>query len=70
MNGNGFNKDGALLIVTAMICSAAAWAFFHYGGEHAMSILLAITIVGLITDNRRLRKEVQSLRQQSSKPTV
>lgn len=61
MKGTGFNKDGALLILTGLVCAGLAWALFRYSDESVWTAMLAIVIAVLILDNRRLRKKVKSL---------
>ncbi|WP_322051474.1 hypothetical protein [Paraburkholderia bannensis] len=48
--------DRAALIAVAIGCAALAWLFSMAAGTHATEILLVVVFVGLILDNRRMRK--------------
>lgn len=56
-------KDDAFLLITGIIAAAVAWGFWHFLGEQAFVALLAIVLVGLLVDNRRLRRELSRVKQ-------
>jgi hypothetical protein len=66
MIGNGFNRDGATLIITALAVSFSAWAFFHFSGEKAWLIMLIALVIALLLDNRQLRRELKTFRKSSA----
>jgi hypothetical protein len=53
-------KQATQLLVLALLISMTGWAFWHYLGSEADSVLAAIVIIGLVLDNIRLRKQVQN----------
>lgn len=55
-------KDSLLLLATGIGCSFAAWAFWHYLGNDAWGTLLTITLVGVVADNARLRRQLRAMR--------
>ncbi|WP_124515925.1 hypothetical protein [Burkholderia ubonensis] len=52
-------KDRLLLLLVALLCTGLASVFAHISGKEAPTIILAITIVALLVDNRRLRKALR-----------
>lgn len=58
-------KDGVLLLLTAIVCSAGAALFFRYLGNDAFSAITLVALVGAICDNARLRRR---LREMGAKP--
>lgn len=48
--------DRIALILTAVACALGAWAFYRYAGEWSGAVIMTIVIVGLFTENHRLRK--------------
>ncbi|HWW70267.1 MAG TPA: hypothetical protein VN089_10030 [Duganella sp.] len=52
-------KDDLLLILTALVCAAGAWAFWHYLGEQALGALSTIALIALAADNYRLRRRLR-----------
>ncbi len=54
-------KDGLLLLLTAIACSAGAWLFFKYLGNDAFSVIMSVTLVCAIWDNARLRRKLREL---------
>jgi uncharacterized membrane protein len=49
-------KDRAALIAVAIVGAALAWLFAVTTGSHATEILIGVVFVGLVLDNRRMRK--------------
>lgn len=41
-------KDRLLLLIVAVLASAASWAFFHYLGERAFVVLFAMVALALL----------------------
>lgn len=60
----GTYRDRILLIATALACSLAAWAFWHYLDRDALDVLVHLALICTIADNWRLRR---SLRQAPDK---
>lgn len=56
-------KDDAFLLIAGIIAAAIAWAFWHFLGEQAFVVLLAIVLLGLLVDNQRLRQELSRVKQ-------
>ncbi|MES2739672.1 MAG: hypothetical protein V4754_01770 [Pseudomonadota bacterium] len=54
-------KDSLLLLVTAVVCSGLAWAFWHYLGNDAISTLVTLSLIGTVADNFRLRRRLREL---------
>lgn len=52
-------KDNVLLIMTALFCSGLAWAFWHFLGNDALSVLLSIALLSVTADNFRLRRKLR-----------
>jgi len=50
------NETLIFWLVVAVIC-VTAWAFWHYLGPAADTVLLVIVVAGLILENRRLRRK-------------
>jgi hypothetical protein len=48
-------KDNVHLRLTGIVATTAAWGFWHYLGEQALIVLLAVVLLELLIDNRRLR---------------
>jgi hypothetical protein len=53
-------KDSLLLLATGAVCSLAAWAFWHYLGNDAISALNSIVLVGVVADNFNLRRQLRA----------
>ena len=49
-------KDSLSLLATGIVCSAFAWAFWHYLGNEAFSVLNTLFLVSAVADNFRLRR--------------
>jgi hypothetical protein len=56
-------KDSLFLLLTAIVCSALAWAFWHYAGASAISVLMFVALLGALSDNFRLRRRLRALEQ-------
>ncbi|ALS96289.1 hypothetical protein [Xanthomonas oryzae] len=52
-------KDGAALLVTAIMASFFGWAFWRYAGDDGFAILTLLSITVLGVDNWRLRRELR-----------
>jgi hypothetical protein len=52
-------RDQFWLIVCALGCAAAAWAFWHYLDSHAVNVLALIAMVSVVADNLRLRRKLR-----------
>lgn len=55
----GRMMDRVALVVVGLFVAATGWVFFHYLGEYANFIFVTITMITLLMDNRRLRKELK-----------
>lgn len=53
-------KDALLLLSTGLIVCLASWAFWHYLDDDALCTLTTITLVGVIADNMRLRRQLRA----------
>jgi hypothetical protein len=58
----GSMKDGFLLLLTGLVCAAAAWAFWHYLGDDAVAVLMCVALVSTVADNIRLRRKLKDRR--------
>lgn len=56
-------KDRILLILAALGCSLAAWAFWHYMDQDALEVLVLVALIAAIADNWRLRRALRSARE-------
>jgi uncharacterized membrane protein SirB2 len=56
-------SDDALLLGAGVLIAGLSWVFWHYLGQESFVVLLAIVFAALLIDNRRLRKEVERLKQ-------
>lgn len=55
-------KDEALLLLVGLVAAGLCWAFWHYlGTEWGALVLIALIILGLSRENRRLRRRVRDL---------
>lgn len=57
-------SDQVLLFVLAITVAAASWAFWHFLGENAFTVLSTLILVSVVADNIRLRRKLKSLQQQ------
>jgi len=55
-------KDRIFLLVVGILCSAVAWAFWHYAGAMGYDIISLLFLVAIAADNIRLRRLLRSLR--------
>ncbi|WBG66141.1 hypothetical protein [Pseudomonas citronellolis] len=55
-------KDRILLILASLLAAGLAWAFFHYLGQDAWSLLSGALIVALGCQNIRLQRKLKALR--------
>jgi hypothetical protein len=51
-------KNCLSLLSCGLLASVAAWAFWHFAGDDAFSVLTTIVLLALILDNRRLRQRL------------
>lgn len=63
MSSNVF-KDRAMLLAVGIVAAGMAWAFWHYLGNRAFKVLMVISIIVLVSDNRRLRRQVAALQEE------
>ena len=56
-------KDNALLLITGALCALAACFFWSYFKSAGFDILYIVTIVALIFENQKLRKELKATAQ-------
>ena len=54
-------KDAILLLLSGLLASAFAWAFWHYLGLEGMAALQSIALCGSILDNVHLRRRIRQL---------
>jgi membrane protease YdiL (CAAX protease family) len=52
-------KDSLLLLVTGIVCSGLAWAFWHYLGNEALSMIVTLSFAATAADNFRLRRRLR-----------
>lgn len=55
-------KDQIYLLVAGILCSAVAWAFWHYVGARGYDIISTVFLVAIAADNIRLRRLLRALR--------
>jgi predicted membrane-bound mannosyltransferase len=53
-------EDRLMLAVTGGILALLAWAFWHYLGEDAFSVLSTAVLIGIAIDNVRLRRQLRN----------
>lgn len=53
-------KDSGLLLLAAGVCSALAWAFWHFLGSDAFGVFMMIVLVVVCVDNFRLRRKLRA----------
>lgn len=51
-------KDAVLLLVTGLVCAGIGWTFWHFLDSDALGILTLITMLVLVADNLRLRRQL------------
>jgi len=61
-----FSKDSFWLLFWGLAASIAAWAFWHYTGEHGFQIIIATVLISLIFDNRRMRNKIEQYEEQGN----
>lgn len=61
-------KNIVRLLLAGALCSAFAWAFWHYLGNDAFSAMSIIVIVILGGENARLRKQLRARRAEKESP--
>ncbi|WP_455920846.1 hypothetical protein [Pseudomonas putida] len=52
-------KDSLLLLITAVVVSFLAWAFWGHMGQEGFVLLNCVVIVSLMADNYRLRRQLK-----------
>jgi len=55
-------KESIGLIITGIILSILAWAFWHYSGAYGVDVLSTIFLLALGADNIRLRRQIRHYR--------
>jgi len=58
-SGSDRMKDDLLLLITALIVAQIAWAFWHFLGESAFSVVSTLALLILTVDNFRLRRKLR-----------
>lgn len=53
-------KDDVILLITATIVALLAWAFWHFLGQHAFSVISTFALLIVTADNMRLRRKLKS----------
>ena len=54
--------DKGLLIVVAVVCAIAAWAFFNFFGQTSFEIYIFIFVIYMLIENYILKKELNKHR--------
>ena len=62
--------DRLALIVVGLFMAATGWVFFNYFWEYAKFIFVTITMVTLLVDNRRLRRELKAQQNRKIAPNA
>ena len=52
-------KDSVRLFITAIAVSVCAWALWHFLKDDAFAAIALIALVGVVADNRRLRRALR-----------
>jgi len=52
-------KDSVLLLITGIICSIAAWMYWHYTGKYGDRIFIMGVVIVLILENRQLKRKLR-----------
>ncbi len=55
-------SDRFFLITAAIIASTLAWSFWSSLQQNAFPILSALALITLIVENRKLRKELKTIK--------
>jgi hypothetical protein len=53
-------KDRLIVLAMGLALSMIAWAFWHYLGKDAFSVLPTVTLIIVLADNVRLRRELRN----------
>jgi hypothetical protein len=51
-------RDQLVLAVCALAVAGVAWAFWHFLGTDAVTVMLLLALVGVTGDNARLRRRL------------
>ena len=54
-------KDRIALLAAAVLCALLSWAFWHYLGNDAFTVLPTVGLVVFAFDNYRLRRKLREL---------
>lgn len=52
-------KDRIWLLLSAIACAIAAWAFWHYLDSDAVMVLMTLVLASTVADNLRLRRKLR-----------
>jgi hypothetical protein len=52
-------NDAISLLLAGLACAFLSWAFWHFLGNDALSILMTLWLVLAIADNIRLRRKLR-----------
>jgi len=55
-------KDKIFLLLAGVACALGAWAFWHYLGKDAMTVLLSVVALSATADNVRLRRKLRDMK--------
>ncbi len=53
-------RDGAYLLIVAILFAAVGWAFWHYAGDSGFNVVLMVALIAAVVDNIRLRRSLRS----------
>lgn len=57
-------NDRLLLLGAAVVFAICAWAFWHFAGDDAFAAITLVALVGVVADNRRLRRKLREHKDQ------
>jgi len=52
-------KDSVPLLITGIICSIAAWMYWHYTGKYGDRVFIMGVVIVLILENRQLKRKLR-----------
>ena len=61
-------RDSLVLLLTAIVVSGIAWAFWRFTGEDGFTLVLALMLLMCTVDNARLRRRLRQLQPRASTP--
>ena len=54
--------DRGLLLIVAVVCAIAAWAFFNFFGDESFEVYIVIFMGYMLLENFILKKELKKYR--------